>query len=184
MDSRGSSKDLISSLPDELICHILSFLSTTQAASTSVAPSSCFYKVLALQGNAAQLNLNRFSLRCDLGYLEYLINGWILKVLECGVVDLDLYTSCEFNIHSGDAASAFAKLVSACPSHLLAISPPSVTQHVSEFNISLCSKQKWSGLVPGTCLSHSFVNKPDEVSTFTVSHVSTLTIFHGFTASE
>ncbi|CAN6973621.1 unnamed protein product [Brassica oleracea var. botrytis] len=36
MDSRGSSKDLISSLPDELICHILSFLSTTQAASTSV----------------------------------------------------------------------------------------------------------------------------------------------------
>lgn len=56
-------------------------------------------KVLALQGNAAQLNLNRFSLRCDLGYLEYLINGWILKVLERGVVDLDLYTSCEFNIH-------------------------------------------------------------------------------------
>ncbi|CAN6810077.1 unnamed protein product [Brassica oleracea] len=165
MDSRGSSKDLISSLPDELICHILSFLSTTQAASTSVLSKrwrhllafvtsldfdSSIYdhpedKVLALQGNAAQLNLNRFSLRCDLGYLEYLINGWILKVLvskslvrlrlvgsrhEEFTIDVDVgggevslpklmtlhMSNVLFDGDSGDAASAFAKLVSACPS--------------------------------------------------------------------
>ncbi|KAF8085191.1 hypothetical protein N665_0676s0005 [Sinapis alba] len=49
-------------------------------------------RVMALQGNAP---LNKVSLRCRIGCDPSRVNGWILKVLERGVVDLDLYISSE-----------------------------------------------------------------------------------------
>ncbi|WZZ66633.1 hypothetical protein YC2023_078003 [Brassica napus] len=123
------SKDLISSLPDAIICHILSFLSTKDAALTSVLSKrwrhllafvtnldldNTIYdrpkmgrkrrrhlrksfklfveRVMALQGNAP---LNKFSLRCKIACVTSRVNRWVLKALERGVVDLDLYISSE-----------------------------------------------------------------------------------------
>lgn len=48
---------------------------------------------MALQGNAP---LQKFSLRCKIGSDPSRVNGWILRVLERGVVDLDLYVSSEY----------------------------------------------------------------------------------------
>ncbi|KAH0887789.1 hypothetical protein HID58_050218 [Brassica napus] len=103
MDSRGSSKDLISSLPNELICHIFSFLSTTQAASTSVL-SKRWRHLLAF---VTSLDFDSSIYdhpegECDCQRCVDLLKSFIVfvdKVSERGVVDLDLYTSCEFNIH-------------------------------------------------------------------------------------
>lgn len=47
---------------------------------------------MALQGNAP---LNRFSLRCKIACVTSRVNRWVLKALERGVVDLDLYISSE-----------------------------------------------------------------------------------------
>ncbi|KAL1189742.1 F-box/LRR-repeat protein [Cardamine amara subsp. amara] len=124
------SKDIISNLPEALICHILSFLSTKDAALTSVLSKRWRYllafvpnldfdntiydrpkmgrrkklelrqsfkvfvdRVMALQGNVP---LNKFSLRCKIGSDPSRVNGWVLKVLERSVVELDLYISSEY----------------------------------------------------------------------------------------
>ncbi|XP_018490648.1 F-box/LRR-repeat protein At3g59250 [Raphanus sativus] len=130
------SKDYISGLPDCLITHILSFISTKEAASTSVLAKRWRY-LFALTPNldfndSIYLNpgkgrrkkipstrkksktptsfvdfvdralvlhrnvpLNRFSLKCKGVIHPAIVIGWLLKVLERGVLDLDLDISSE-----------------------------------------------------------------------------------------
>ncbi|ESQ44167.1 hypothetical protein EUTSA_v10005909mg [Eutrema salsugineum] len=135
------SRDLISGLPDCLICHILSFVSTKEAASTSILAKRWRYlfaltpnlvfddsvyqnpemvnqkkytfpwitkkeskiprsfvdfvdRVLVLHQNPL---LNRFSLKCEDVVHPAIAIGWILKVLDRGVLDLDLHFSTELH---------------------------------------------------------------------------------------
>uniref|UniRef100_A0A1J3IKV5 F-box/LRR-repeat protein n=1 Tax=Noccaea caerulescens TaxID=107243 RepID=A0A1J3IKV5_NOCCA len=112
------SRDIINGLPDPLISHILSFLPTKEAASSSVlskrwrflfasvtnldfksngdddVASTSFMdfveRVLALQGSAP---INRFSLDCS-DYPDVdRVTSWILNVLKRGVSDFDLSLS-------------------------------------------------------------------------------------------
>ncbi|KAF8110718.1 hypothetical protein N665_0079s0034 [Sinapis alba] len=108
------SRDMFNRLPNPLISHILSFLPTKEAASTSVlskrwrllfasvtnidfesdedSPSFIEFvdRVLALQGNAS---INRFSLN----FTDYPdpvpVTAWILNVLRRGVSELELSVS-------------------------------------------------------------------------------------------
>ncbi|KAF8085190.1 hypothetical protein N665_0676s0004 [Sinapis alba] len=108
------SRDMFSGLPDPLISHILSFLPTKEAASTSVlskrwrflfasvtnldfksndnSPSFMEFvdMLLALQGNAP---LNRLSLYLTDYPDPVHVTVWILHVLGRGVLDLDLRLS-------------------------------------------------------------------------------------------
>ncbi|KAL0724665.1 hypothetical protein Bca4012_039264 [Brassica carinata] len=105
------SRDMFSGLPDPLISHILSFLPTKEAASTSVlskrwrflfasvtnldfksngnSPSFMEFvdMLLALQGNAP---LNRFSLNLTDYPDPVHVTVWILHALGRGVLDLDI----------------------------------------------------------------------------------------------
>ncbi|XP_023638787.1 putative F-box/FBD/LRR-repeat protein At3g59240 isoform X3 [Capsella rubella] len=111
-------KDIISNLPEALICHILSFLPIRVAALTSLLSKRWRYlfafvpnldfddsgcrphelarmifmnfvdRVLVLQGNSA---IDRFSLKCNNDYnYPSRISSWISNVIERGVSDLDL----------------------------------------------------------------------------------------------
>ncbi|XP_022547556.1 putative F-box/LRR-repeat protein At5g41840 [Brassica napus] len=115
-----SSKDYMSGLPDCLISHILSFVSNKEAASTSVLAKRWRYlfaltrdlhfddfvylnpekksktsrsfvdfvdRVLVLHQNVP---LNRFSLKCEDVIHPAIITSWLLKVMDRGVLDLDL----------------------------------------------------------------------------------------------
>ncbi|KAJ0246660.1 F-box/LRR-repeat protein [Hirschfeldia incana] len=128
------SKDYISGLPDCLIRHILSFVPTKEAASTSVLAKRWRY-LFALTPNLEfddsvymnsrkgrrkkytsrrkksktprsfvdfvdralvlhqRVPLNRFSLKCEGVIHPFIITGWLLKVMEHGVLDLDLNIS-------------------------------------------------------------------------------------------
>lgn len=105
--------DRISSLPDGVISHILSFLPLKKAALTSVlakrwrilfafSPNLDLVddkdenrqsfvdfvdRVLAVSGNSP---IKKFTLRCREGFEPAHINRWIRDVLNRGVLDLDL----------------------------------------------------------------------------------------------
>ncbi|CAA0387330.1 unnamed protein product [Arabidopsis thaliana] len=110
--------DLFSSLPDEVLCHILSFLTTKEAALASVVSKrwrnqfalvpnldideegkrereeillsfmDFVDNVLALQADSP---IKKFSLKCKTGVHPRRLDGWICNVLQRGVLDMDLY---------------------------------------------------------------------------------------------
>ncbi|XP_023639083.1 putative F-box protein At3g58950 isoform X2 [Capsella rubella] len=112
--------DFFSNLPDELVCHILSFLTTTEAASTSVlskrwsnlfalvpnidfedtvfwsydckkTPSSFIDFVDRVMALQGDSPIKKFSLKCQSGRVDSgRVNSWICNVLQRGVSDLDL----------------------------------------------------------------------------------------------
>lgn len=114
------SKDIINSLPEALIYHILSFLSTKEAALTSLLSKKWRY-LFALVSNLdfddticmldqqttenhrsfmdfvdrvlvlrGNVPVNKFSLHCEKGVDNVGTTRWISKAYELGVSDLDL----------------------------------------------------------------------------------------------
>ncbi|ESQ44163.1 hypothetical protein EUTSA_v10005937mg [Eutrema salsugineum] len=113
------SKDVINGLPDNLLCQILSNLSTKEAALTSLLSKRWRYlfalvpdlefddvfslhpqdkasfidfvdRVLELRGKD---HVNKFSLKCGDGILDEDVFPWISNVLRHGVSDLVLHVS-------------------------------------------------------------------------------------------
>ncbi|EOA23943.1 hypothetical protein CARUB_v10017159mg [Capsella rubella] len=118
-----NSKDVINSLPDNLLCHILSNLSTKEAALTSLlskrwrylfafVPNLDFNAFSSLQPETVlqdqtsfidfvdrvlklrgKDHINKFSLKCGDGIQDEDVFPWILNALRHGVSDLALHVS-------------------------------------------------------------------------------------------
>ncbi|EOA15802.1 hypothetical protein CARUB_v10007308mg [Capsella rubella] len=107
------SRDIISGLPYAMLCHILSFLPTKEAASTTALskrwkpllafvpnldfddsiyfyPREISWTVSWLLQAKAKSPLNRFQVKCKDVVDQYWVLEWIQKVLKRGVLDIDL----------------------------------------------------------------------------------------------
>ncbi|CAH8269138.1 unnamed protein product [Arabidopsis lyrata] len=112
-------KDIISNLPEDLICHILSFIPTIEASLTSLLSKKWRYLfaftpnldfddsicrrlpmvdmnknfmdfVDRVLGLQGNSTIDRFSLKCGNGIYRECISRWISNVIERGVSELDL----------------------------------------------------------------------------------------------
>ncbi|XP_020879609.1 F-box/LRR-repeat protein At3g59250 [Arabidopsis lyrata subsp. lyrata] len=84
-------KDIISNLPEALICHILSFLPIEDSALTSVLSKR--WRYLFAFTPYLVFDDSMFLRPCGHGVVPDYVTSWVLNVLERGVLDLDLHVT-------------------------------------------------------------------------------------------